>query len=129
MKNELKKLLQEQYIKEFKLRKRIAVLLAITSLFITVVGHFVVGENSCIFVISAAFCVITLLPLPKGWKDRVMRNSRKPVYATIKCIGTLFAYTLNILTVNWAPVSWFGLVLAIYGAAITPYLERIKKPQ
>lgn len=124
--DEMKKILQKQYEKEFKLRKIIAIMLAVASVFFSGYGYFIIKENSCIHIICLSFFILTILPLPKDWKIRVQRNSRKPIFGGVKCVCALIALMINTMTVNWAPVSCFGLLLAIYGAAITPYLKHLK---
>ena len=120
-------LLQEQYIREFKLRKRLASLLALTGLVVSLYAHYIKNEpyNGIPF-ISVIFAIVILLPPPKGWKQRVKRNSRKPIFATLKCLAGIALLIWNLCTFNWAPLSCFGLLLVLYACAITPYLGNIK---
>lgn len=129
--DELRKLLHDQYVREFKVRKTLAILFAFTALAISYYGYFVMHESTCIFIITTAFAIVTLLPPPKGWQNHVRKNSRRPVFATVKCVGALILYIIGMTKIKFAPapISSFGFLLSIYGSSITPYLENIKKKQ
>jgi len=126
--DEFNKALQKCYMREFILRKRLAILLSASSVICAIIALVARHEPmNGIVVMSGSYCFFILLPFPKGWEDRVRRNARKPFWATAKCIVALIAFTLNEFIFKWAPMSCFALLLVIFASAIAPYLADIKK--
>ena len=121
--DELQKIIQQQYVNEYLLRRRLGLLLTLTSLLFSM--HSIIrGEIDGIIVMCIAFSVVMLLPPPKGWQENVKRHSRKPMYAMIKCTLGLAAFMINYFTAKWHIESTLALLLLIYGTSITPCLGK-----
>lgn len=121
-------LLYQQYINEFKLRRRAAIILSVASVVCAFLALVVRDEPmNGIIVMNGAYCFFLILPPPKDWKDRVKRMSRNYVYPTVNCMLALFVFAMNEFIWRWATMSCFAILLAVFASSIAPYLKSRKK--
>lgn len=127
--DDLKAILQKQYIKEYMLRRCLSGLFSFCSLFSCVYGYIYKQERSCILIISIVAVILAIIPPPKGWREQLRGTDKTTLEIALKCLAGLVMFVITVYGYNWfpTPYSGFGFIFIIYAVAISPHIEYMKK--